>query len=134
VMQHGVLVKNAHQRDSLASAYKGYIKFKNEFEKIDRKYYDKFDRSIRDEIKDLIVKGKSLIEAENVINQSLVEVKIKPLTAVKEKKDTPPISTYDLNSKIIMLQEQLDWERRKNSELYIEYRSLEEKMEYLENK
>jgi len=133
-MQQGVLVKNAHQRDSLASAYKGYTKFKNEFEKIDRKYYDKFDRSIRDEIKDLIIKGKSLIEAENVINQSLVEEKVKPPTAVKEKEDTPPISTDDLNSKIIMLQEQLDWERKKNSELYIEYQSLEEKVEYLENK
>ncbi|MCK4971986.1 MAG: DUF460 domain-containing protein [Candidatus Heimdallarchaeota archaeon] len=133
-MQHGILVKNAHQRDSLASAYKGYTKFKNEFENIERKYYDKFDRSIRDEIKNLIVKGKTLIEAENIISQSLVVVKAKPTTEVKEKEDIPPISTDDLNSKIIMLQEQLDWERRKNSEFYIEYQSLEEKMEYLEDK
>ena len=133
-MQHGILVKNAHQRDSLASAYKGYTKFKNEFEKVDRKYYDQFDRSIRDEIKNLIAKGKSLIEAENIVSQSLVVEKVRPTTEVKEKEDTPPISTDDLNSKIIMLQEQLDWERRKNSELYIEYQSLEEKMEYLENK
>ncbi|MHA1464298.1 MAG: DUF460 domain-containing protein [Candidatus Heimdallarchaeaceae archaeon] len=133
-MQHGVLVKNAHQRDSLASAYKGYTKFKNEFEKIERKYYDHFDRSIRDEIKDLIVKGKSLTEAENIINQSLDVEKVKPHLIFKEKEDPPPISTDDLNSKMIMLQEQLDWERRKNSELYIEYQSLEEKMEYLENK
>ncbi|MHA1347168.1 MAG: DUF460 domain-containing protein, partial [Candidatus Heimdallarchaeaceae archaeon] len=133
-MQHGVLVKNAHQRDSLASAYKGYTKFKNEFEKIERKYYDHFDRSIRDEIKDLIVKGKSLTEAENIINQSLDVEKVKPPLIFKEKEDPPPISTDDLNSKMIMLQEQLDWERRKNSELYIEYQSLEEKMEYLENK
>ena len=133
-MQHGVLVKNAHQRDSLASAYKGYTKFKNEFEKIERKYYDHFDRSIRDEIKDLIVKGKSLTEAENIINQSLDVEKVKPPPIFKEKEDPPPISIDDLNSKMIMLQEQLDWERRKNSELYIEYQSLEEKMEYLENK
>ncbi len=133
-MQHGVLVKNAHQRDSLASAYKGYTKFKNEFEKIDRKYYNQFDRSIRDEIKDLIVKGKSPIEAENIINQSLVEEKFKPTAKTKEKVHPTPITTDDLNSKIVMLQEQLDWERRKNSELYIEYQSLEEKMEYLENK
>ncbi|MCK5305481.1 MAG: DUF460 domain-containing protein, partial [Candidatus Heimdallarchaeota archaeon] len=133
-MQHGILVKNAHQRDSLASAYKGYTKFKNEFENIERKYYDKFDRSIRDEIKNLIVKGKSLIEAENIINQTIVVEKFKPTIEVKEKEDTPLITTDDLNSKIIMLQEQLDWERRKNSELYIEYQSLEEKMEYLENK
>ncbi|MHA1550849.1 MAG: DUF460 domain-containing protein [Candidatus Heimdallarchaeaceae archaeon] len=133
-MQHGILVKNAHQRDSLASAYKGYTKFKNEFENIERKYYDKFDRSIRDEIKNLIVKGKSLIEAENIINQTIVVEKVKPTIEVKEKEDTPLITTDDLNSKIIMLQEQLDWERRKNSELYIEYQSLEEKMEYLENK
>ncbi len=133
-MQHGILVKNAHQRDSLASAYKGYIKFKNEFENIERKYYDRFDRSIRDEIKDLIVKGKSLVEAENIVNQSFIEETFQPSAKIKAKEDTPPISTDDLNSKIIMLQEQLDWERRKNSELYVEYQSLEEKMEHLEDK
>ncbi|MBY9000217.1 MAG: DUF460 domain-containing protein [Candidatus Heimdallarchaeota archaeon] len=133
-MQHGVLVKNAHQRDSLASAYKGYTKFKGEFEKIDRKYYSQYDRSIRDEIKDLIVKGKTPIDAEDIISKSLRKNMIELPKEVIEKTLAQEISKEDLDSKIKMLQEHLDWERRKNSELYIEYQTLEEKVEYLETR
>jgi len=133
-MQQGVLVKNAHQRDSLASAYRGYTKHKSEFEKIDKKYFNDYDKSLRDEIKDLVVKGKSPLEAteeiQKMIEYETVKPKELPEVRIEEKPASPDIT--ELENKINLLQEQLDWERRKNSELHLESRELEEKAEYLQ--
>ncbi|MCG3260407.1 MAG: DUF460 domain-containing protein, partial [Candidatus Heimdallarchaeota archaeon] len=113
-MQQGVNVKNAHQRDSLASAYKGYAKFRSEFEKIERNYRDVYDKSLRDEIKNLLVKGKTLADAIEEINQSLAGVK-----TVKEKivkptlEQKPELDVVELKKEFDILQEQLDWERSK---------------------
>ncbi len=132
-MQQGVNVKNAHQRDSLASAYKGYVKYRAEFEKIEQKYYDQYDRSLRDEIKDLMIKGRSLIDAVEEINKSLtteIEIKKDATKPVSVKKPAPDIA--EIKREIDIIQEQLDWERRKNTELYSEIQGLEEKLEYLQ--
>ena len=132
-MQQGVNVKNAHQRDSLASAYKGYAKFRSEFEKIERNYRDVYDKSLRDEIKNLLVKGKTLADAVEEINQFLTGDK-----AVKEKivkptlKQKPELDEVELKKKFDILQEQLDWERSKNTEFYSEIKVLEEKLENLQ--
>ena len=132
-MQQGVNVKNAHQRDSLASAYKGYAKFRSEFEKIERNYRDVYDKSLRDEIKNLLVKGKTLADAVEEINQSLTGDK-----AVKEKivkptlKQKPELDEVELKKEFDILQEQLDWERSKNTEFYSEIKVLEEKLENLQ--
>ncbi len=132
-MQQGVNVKNAHQRDSLASAYKGYAKFRSEFEKIERNYRDVYDKSLRDEIKNLLVKGKTLADAIEEINQSLTGVK-----TVKEKivkptlKQKPELDVVELKKEFDTLQEQLDWERSKNTEFYSEIKVLEEKLENLQ--
>ncbi len=132
-MQQGVMIKNAHQRDALASAYRGYNKFKSEFENIDRKYFDNYDKSLREEIKDMIVKGNSLTEAINEIDKILEEEKeivSKPVEVKEPEKEILP-EVKELLGKIDILQEQLDWERSKNSELNIELRELEEKIDYL---
>ncbi len=132
-MQQGINVKNAHQRDSLASAYKGYAKFRSEFEKIERNYRDVYDKSLRDEIKDLLVKGKTLTDAIEEINQNLTSDKI-----VKEKiikptlKQKPEPDVVEIKKEFDVLQEQLDWERSKNTELYSEIKDLEEKLENLQ--
>jgi predicted RNase H-like nuclease (RuvC/YqgF family) len=132
-MQQGVNVKNAHQRDSLASAYKGYAKFRSEFEKIERNYRDVYDKSLRDEIKNLLVKGKTLADAIEEINQSLTGDK-----TVKEKivkpilKQKPELDVVELKKEFDILQEQLDWERSKNTEFYSEIKVLEEKLENLQ--
>jgi hypothetical protein len=132
-MQQGVNVKNAHQRDSLASAYKGYAKFRSEFEKIERNYRDVYDKSLRDEIKNLLVKGKTLADAIEEINQSLAGVK-----TVKEKivkptlEQKPELDVVELKKEFDILQEQLDWERSKNTEFYSEIKVLEEKLENLQ--
>lgn len=132
-MQQGVNVKNAHQRDSLASAYKGYAKFRSEFEKIERNYRDVYDKSLRDEIKNLLVKGKTLADAIEEINQSLAGVK-----TVKEKivkptlEQKPELDVVELKKEFDILQEQLDWERSKNTEFYSENKVLEEKLENLQ--
>ena len=135
-MQQGVILKNAHQRDSLASAYKGYNKFKSEFENIDRKYFNDYDKSLRDEIKDLLVKGKTLADAKGEIDRMLEEEKIVSPEPVKlekpETKASPELE--DVLKKIDTLQEQLDWEKNKNSELNIELRELDDKLDYLTNK
>ncbi len=135
-MQQGVMVKNAHQRDSLASAYRGYTNYKAEFEKIDRKYFNDFDKSLRDEIKDSVVKGKSPVEATEEIQKMIAEDSViaEDLAVVQKavKPASPDIS--ELGNKINLLQEQLDWERRKNSELHLENRDMEEKIEYLQMK
>ncbi len=135
-MQQGVLVKNAHQRDSLASAYRGYTKYKAEFEKIDRKYFNDFDKSLRDEIKDLVVKGKSPIEATEEIQKIIKEDSVFTKDLIEVQKEVKPASPdiSELENKTNLLQEQLDWERRKNSELHLENRELEEKTEYLQMK
>jgi predicted RNase H-like nuclease (RuvC/YqgF family) len=133
-MQQGVMVKNAHQRDSLASAYRGFSKYKAEFEKIDRKYFNDFDKSLRDEIKDSVVKGKSPVEATEEIQKMIEDVSVvtEELSDVQvEKKPVSPDINI-LGKKIDLLQEQLDWERRKNSELHLENRDLEEKIEHLQ--
>ena len=132
-MQQGILVKNAHQRDSLASAYKGYTKFKKEFERIDKKFFSEFDRSIRDEIKSLVVKGKSLTEAVDIINEDL-RIEVIEYKEIKTKDEPQEIIPSDMQAKIDQISEQLDWEKRKNNELNIEIQTLEEKIEYLEDK
>ncbi len=135
-MQQGVILKNAHQRDSLASAYKGYNKFKSEFENIDRKYFNNYDKSLRDEIKDLLVKGKTLADATKEIDQLLEEekkVSPEPIKLVKPEKRAPP-ELEEMQKQIEALQEQLDWERGKNSDLNIELRELDDKLDYLTNK
>ena len=135
-MQHGVLTKDAHQRDSLASAYKGYTKFRTEFENIDRKYFDEYDKSLRDEIKDLLVKGKSLVEATKELEETLKEeAEITP--RIEKLKDVPSETIPEvetLEKKSLILKEQLDWEIRKNSELNIELKDLEEKIDYLQER
>ncbi|MCG3226518.1 MAG: DUF460 domain-containing protein [Candidatus Heimdallarchaeota archaeon] len=135
-MQHGVLTKNAHQRDSLASAYRGYTKFRLEFENIDRKYYNEYDKSLRDEIKDLLVKGKSLMEATNEIEETLKEEpEISPVEAISQDAVSQQSQEKEaLEKRSLILQEQLDWERRKNSELSVELKELEEKLEYLQER
>lgn len=136
-MQHGVLTKNAHQRDSLASAYRGYTKFRLEFENIDRKYYNEYDKSLRDEIKDLLVKGKSLMEATNEIDETLKEEpEISPVEAISQDAVSQQSQEKEeaLEKRSLILQEQLDWERRKNSELSVELKELEEKLEYLQER
>ena len=132
-MQQGVNVKNAHQRDSLASAYKGYAKFRSEFEKIERNYRDVYDKSLRDEIKNLLVRGKTLTDAIEEINQSLTgdkTVKEKIVKPTLEQK--PELDVVELKKEFDVLQEQLDWERSKNTEFYSEIKVLEEKLENLQ--
>lgn len=132
-MQQGVNVKNAHQRDSLASAYKGYAKFRSEFEKIERNYRDVYDKSLRDEIKNLLVRGKTLTDAIEEINQSLTgdkTVKEKIVKPTLEQK--PELDVVELKKEFDILQEQLDWERSKNTEFYSEIKVLEEKLENLQ--
>ncbi|MHA1685584.1 MAG: DUF460 domain-containing protein [Candidatus Heimdallarchaeaceae archaeon] len=135
-MQQGVLVKNAHQRDALASAYRGYRRYSAEFSKIEQKYHRIYDRSLRDEIKDMVIKGLSMTQAENQIKQILLDEKPKktePRAAqqlVAEEPKEPEIE--DLIKQIQLLNEQLEWERKKNSELYSENRILTEKLEELE--
>jgi len=135
-MQQGVILKNAHQRDSLASAYKGYNKFKNEFENIDRKYFNDYDKSLRDEIKDLLVKGMTLTDATNEIDTMLKDEKKVADEPIKLEKPETEVSLVleELQEKMVVLQEQLDWERNKNSELNIELRELDDKLDYLTNK
>ncbi len=134
-MQHGVLTKNAHQRDSLASAYKGYTKFRSEFENIDRKYYNEYDKSLRDEIKDLLVKGKSIMEATNEIEETLKEPEISSVEVISQEVVSQHSQEKEsLEKRSLILQEQLDWERRKNSELSVELKELEEKIEYLQER
>ncbi len=133
-MQLGVVIRNAHQRDSLASAYKGYNKFKSEFDNIERKYRDIYDKALRDEIKDNIVKGKSIIEAVQVIDQSLADEK-QPEKKIVKAKVAEKISSPDveqLQKQINDIRDQLDWERGKNTELYIEVKNLEEKTESMQ--
>ncbi|MFW9853217.1 MAG: DUF460 domain-containing protein [Candidatus Thorarchaeota archaeon] len=133
-MQQGIMVKNAHQRDSLASAYRGYTKYKAEFDKIDIKYFNDYDKSLRDEIKDSVVKGKSPVEATEEIQKMLEEDLVITEDLVEVHKEVEPVSPdiSALGNKINLLQEQLDWERRKNSELHLENRELEEKIEYFQ--
>ena len=134
-MQQGVVIRNAHQRDSLASAYRGYTKFKGEFENIERKFRDEYDQALREEIKNFIVKGKSIIEAINFIDQTLEEQKPKQKETVKfevEKADSPDIA--QLTKKIEFIQEELEWERNKNTELYTELKNLEEKVEIMQSR
>jgi predicted RNase H-like nuclease (RuvC/YqgF family) len=135
-MEQGVLTKNAHQRDSLASAYRGYTKFRAEFENIDMKYFNEFDKSLRDEIKDLVVKGMSLVNAVEEVNKSLKEELPPPIQLVKPQEDELKITpnVKKLEETINLLQEQIDWERRKNTELNVELRELDEKVEYLQNR
>ncbi len=132
-MQHGIIIRNAHQRDALASAYKGYNRFKDEFENIERKFRDQYDKSLRDEIKDFIVKGKSITEAINDIDQSLAEEK--PIVKKQVKPETEIVTPPDvskLQKQIDDIQEQLDWERNKNTELYTELKNLEEAIEKMQ--
>jgi predicted RNase H-like nuclease (RuvC/YqgF family) len=135
-MQQGVVTKNAHQRDSLASAYRGYLKFRSEFENIDQKYYDEYDKSLRDEIKDLLVKGKSLVEATTEIEQTLKE----DVDASQVEVASPGASTQSIQEREMwekrtsILQEELDLERRKNTEMSVEIKDLEEKIEYLQER
>ncbi len=132
-MQQGINVKNAHQRDSLASAYKGYAKFRSEFERIERNYRDVYDKSIRDEIKDLLVKGKTLTDAIEEINQSLtVDKTIKEKIVKPTLKQESEPDVVEIKKEFDVLQEQLDWERSKNTELYSEIKDLEEKLENLQ--
>lgn len=132
-MQQGVNVKNAHQRDSLASAYKGYAKFRSEFEKIEKNYRDVYDKSLRDEIKNLLVKGKTLADAIEEINQSLAGVKTDKEKIVKPTlEQKPELDVAELKKEFDILQEQLDWERSKNTEFYSEIKVLEEKLENLQ--
>ncbi|MCE7741084.1 MAG: hypothetical protein GOP50_01375, partial [Candidatus Heimdallarchaeota archaeon] len=132
-MQHGVVIRNAHQRDSLASVYKGYNKFKAEFENIERRFRDEYDKALRDEIKDSIVKGKSIIEAIADINQSLADEKPiikKEVKTETEKKVLPDVE--QLQKQIDGIRESLDWERGKNTELYTEVKNLEETIESMQ--
>ena len=91
-MQQGVNVKNAHQRDSLASAYKGYAKFRSEFEKIEKNYRDVYDKSLRDEIKNLLVKGKTLAttlikgKRVNIVSASVKKATNKTKILIKKSK------------------------------------------------
>lgn len=132
-MQQGINVKNAHQRDSLASAYKGYAKFRSEFERIERNYRDVYDKSLRDEIKDLLVKGKTLTDAIEEINQLLtVDKTIKEKIVKPTLKQESEPDVVEIKKEFDVLQEQLDWERSKNTELYSEIKDLEEKLENLQ--
>lgn len=136
-IQQGVIVKNAHQRDALASAYRGYKRYKTEFAKVDQKYHKMYERSLRDEIKDMLVKGFSLTHAEQQIKQLLLEEQPKTIIplqkeSLEEAGKRPTVE--ELLQQIQYLHEQLDWERKKNSDLYSENQILQEKLEELEAK
>ncbi|MHA1198128.1 MAG: DUF460 domain-containing protein [Candidatus Heimdallarchaeaceae archaeon] len=132
-MQHGVVIRNAHQRDALASAHKGYNKFKGEFDNIERRFRDDYDKAFRDEIKDYIIKGKSITEAIADVNQSIADEKpvIKKKVITSTEKPISP-DADQLQKRIDDIKEVLDWERGKNTELYTELKNLEEKAETLQ--
>lgn len=132
-MQQGIVIHNAHQRDALASAYKGYMKFKGEFNNIEQKYRDEYDKAYRDEIKDHMVKGKSITESLTIINQSIEEEQPVIKEEAKTKMDSVISPDIDeLSKKIEILREELEWERNKNTELYSELKNLEEKIENMQ--
>ncbi len=136
-LQQGITVKNAHQRDSFAAAYSGYKKYRSEFDKIDKRFFYDFNQSLRDEIKDMIVKGSSISEAEQSIKKELFEERapIKAPPDIKIIKKEPTEAQADsLLQKINLLEELLDFERRKNTEFYSENKELEIKIEYLQEK
>ena len=132
-MQHGIVIRDAHQRDSLASAYKGYIKFQTEFENIETKFRDIYGKAFRDEIKDYVIKGKSISEAVNDIEQSLIEEQPVVKQIPKEEKEQKiPADSTKLQKQFENIKEELEWERNKNTELYTELKNLEEKIENLQ--
>jgi len=92
-----------------------------------------YDKSLRDEIKDLLVKGKTLNDAIEEINQSLsVDKTIKEKIVKPTLKQKPELDVVELKKEFDTLQEQLDWERSKNTEFYSEIKVLEEKLENLQ--
>ena len=136
-LQQGISVKNAHQRDSLAAAYSGYKKYRSEFDKIDKKFFNDFNQSLRDEIKNMVAKGSSISDAEQSIKKELVveQLPIKAPSNIEIIKKEPTEAQADtLLQKINLLEELLDFERRKNTEFYSENKELEIKIEYLQEK
>ncbi len=135
-MEQNCQINNAHERDSLSAAYKGYTKYRVEFEHIDKKYSDEYDQTLRDYIKDAIVKGKSISEALAELD-SLIHSESEERDIVQEDIEVPtpkPKSVEDLEQQLSIMQDKLEWERKKNLELYSENKDLERKISFLDSK
>jgi len=139
-MEQGAVVKDAHQRDSLAAAYSGYRNYRDEFKKVDEKYFREFGKSLRDEIKDMLVRGKSLTDAVETIRRQLDEEKKEEIlpTIIVEEKELDPVKlekeNQELKERLVSLENLLELEKKRYSEIYIENQELEREIEYLKNK
>lgn len=136
-VEQGVLTDDAHQRDSLAAAHKAYLYYKSDFEKIENKFFDTYGKSLRDQIKHMFVKGLSLSQAVEQIQQQLEQERDdeQPVIVVekKEEKEKEP-TIEDLSKKIELLQDRVDYEAKKNREIFAENEQLRKKIEFLQDK
>ncbi|UJG45000.1 MAG: DUF460 domain-containing protein [Candidatus Heimdallarchaeum endolithica] len=139
-IEQGIVIKDAHQRDSLAAAFSGYKKYREQFSKVDEKYLHEFDKNLRDEIKDLLVRGRSLNDSVDYIRKELEKEKKKEekIITIEEIKDIKPEKVLEenrsLKERINLLEKQLEEEKSKNAEIFSENEELKREIDYLRDK
>lgn len=117
-------VKNSHERDALSAALKAYNNFLSKFENIDARLREFELESLSLEVKNLILKGKSLTGALKILMETPKEEKI------KERKVQAP-EVLKLERKILELGLRLSEMREREGELREKIRAYEISIEDL---
>ncbi len=146
-MEQGIIIKDAHQRDSLSAAYSGYKHYRNEFKKVDERYYNEFGSTLRDELKDLLIRGKSLSDAVQTLRTQIEEEKKRLNIVVHDRKKQviekqefvldPSVLQDEVNvlrEKVETYENLLKLEKEHYNEIFIENKELEREIDYLKNK
>ncbi len=123
--EQGVQVRDPHQRDALAAAYRAFLDYKPKFEKIVEEVRKLNIPVPVDEIKMLVIKGYSIKQAIELALNKLKKTSDTKIIVIKEKDDTMSEKVKELESTV----KALEWELKKVEN---EKKRLEEEIERLQ--
>lgn len=124
----GVEVRDSHERDALAAAYKAYLSLKDKLEAIEAKLRDMGTEIDREEVKKWVLEGLTVAEAlEKAVEKAIEEVDEGKKVIVRRERRLPTVDVSDyiveierlkaqkeaLEAKVKALEDSLrDYERR----------------------
>ncbi len=122
--EQGVQIKDSHQRDAIAAAYKAWIEVHEKLKKVDA-YLDKIGIEInRDKIKVEVLNGKSLAEAvEEELSKAIEEEKVEKVERVPMR--SKPTSSFKRDLRLAQLEAENVWLKLKLNELEEELKKKE---------
>ena len=126
--EQGIQVRDPHQRDALAAAYRAFIEYKPKFDKVVEEVKKLSIPLPIDEVKMLVVKGYSIKQAIDIVLNRLRKVSNTKIIVIREKDEHMSEKVKELESTVKVLESELRRVENEKKRLEEELQRLQDEM------